>query len=197
MGSVKTEEIASAAGPELRLRFAAEADLTGADHAALRGLLGAAFPELAATFAVASFWGARPDHRLWLETAVGEPIAHLSLVRRTVDAGGVAVPVAGVGAVATRPDRRGRGLGRRLLAELRGVLPGQVPAAFGFLACREELVGYYARAGWHRLAQPMRYVDPESGQQAVYDGPTMILPAEEPLERWPGRGTIDLGGLPW
>ncbi len=185
------------AGPELRVRSMAEANLTAADHAALRGLLGAAFPELAATFAVASFWGSEPDHRLWLETAAGEPVAHLSLVRRAIDVGGVAVPVAGVGAVAIRPDRRGSDLGRRLLAELRGLLSGRVPAAFGFLACSEEMAGFYARAGWHRLDQPMRYVDPASGQQVVYDGPSMILPAEEPVERWPGGGTIDLRGLPW
>ncbi len=191
------ERSADGTALDLRSRFVAEPDLSDADRAALRRLLVAAFPADAEAFATASYWGAKPDFRLWLETTAGEPVAHLSLVSRLISVGAATVSVAGVGAVGVRPDRQGRGLGSRLLAELPTVLPARVPAAFGFLACGDALAGFYERAGWHLVHQPMHYVDPDTGGSAVYHGPKLILPAEARLGDWPTAGAIDLRGLPW
>lgn len=52
---------------KLRLRFVAEADLSANDHAVISALLVSAFPEYAGTFCAASWYGGRPDHRLWLK----------------------------------------------------------------------------------------------------------------------------------
>lgn len=115
----------------LRLRFVAEADLGACDHVAISALLIATFPDHADTFRAASWYGGRPDHRLWLEGSDGTPVAHLDFERRLIGVGDREVLVAGVGEVATHPDRQGRGLGRRLMAELRRVLTRETPAASG------------------------------------------------------------------
>lgn len=186
-----------AANDELRLRFVAEVDLSADDHAAISALLVASFPEYADIFRVASWYGGRPDHRLWLEEPDGELVAHLDFGRRVIGVGDRDVLVAGVGEVATRPDRRGRDLGRRLMAELRRVLKAETPVGFGYLGCREEVAGFYERVGWHRIDQRTREIDPSSKQWTISEGPAFILPATEPLDAWPREGTIDLRGMWW
>ena len=186
-----------AATEGLRLRFVAEADLSADDHAAISALLVAAFPEHAEIFRAASWYGARPDHRLWLEGPDGAPVAHLDFERRLVGIDDREVLVAGVGEVATHPDRQGRGLGRRLMAELRRVLTTKTPTDFGYLGCREEVVGFYERVGWHRINQKTREIDPKSGEWTVSEEPTLILPATAPLSAWPREGAINLRGMWW
>lgn len=181
----------------LRLRFVAEADLGACDHVAISALLIATFPDHADTFRAASWYGGRPDHRLWLEGSDGTPVAHLDFERRLIGVGDREVLVAGVGEVATHPDRQGRGLGRRLMAELRRVLTRETPVGFGYLGCREEFVGFYERVGWHRIDQKTREIDPESREWTLSEGPTLILPATAPLSAWPRAGTIDLRGMWW
>lgn len=181
----------------LRLRFVAEAKLNADDHAAISALLVAAFPEHADTFRAASWYGGRPDHRLWLQDSDDALVAHLDFERRLISVGDREVLVAGVGEVATHPHQQGRGLGQRLLAELRRVLTAETPVAFGYLGCREEVVGYYERVGWHRIDQKSREIDPGSGEWTVSEGPALILPATAPLSAWPREGTIDLRGMWW
>lgn len=132
---------------KLRLRFVAEADLSANDHAVIPALLVSAFPEYAGTFCAASWYGGRPDHRLWLEETDGTLVAHLDFERRVIGVGNREVLVASVGEVATHPAQQGRGLGRRLMAELRRVLTTETPADFGYLGCREEVIGFYERVG--------------------------------------------------
>ena len=181
----------------LLLRFAAEEELSADDHAGISALLVAAFPEHADAFSTASWYGARPDHRLWLEDSDGAPVAHLDFERRIIGVGDREVLVAGVGEVATHPDRQGRGLGRLLMAELRRALTAETPVDFGYLGCREEVIGFYERVGWYRIHQKTREIDPRSGEWTVSEGPTLILPATAPLSAWPREGTIDLRGMWW
>lgn len=137
------------------------------------------------------------DHRLWLEETDGTLVAHLDFERRVIGVGNREVLVAGVGEVATHPAQQGRGLGRRLMAELRRVLSTETPADFGYLGCREEVIGFYERVGWHRIHQKTRELDPGSRQWTVSRGPTLILPATASLLAWPSEGTIDLRGMWW
>lgn len=181
----------------LHSRLVTEEDLTEDDHRSIRGLLVAAFPRTAEVFASVSYLGARPEYRLWLESHDGEMLAHLDFERRVIDAGGVEVRVAGVGEVSVWPGAQGRGVGRLLMAELERVLRTEAPAAFGLLFCLEPLVGFYARAGWYRVDQPLRVIDPKTGEATEPTWPTMILPALESLERWPHEGPVDLRGMPW
>lgn len=181
----------------MRLRVVAEAELGPDDHAAISALLVATFPRYAGIFRAASWYGGRPDHRLWLEGPDGTLMAHLDFERRLIGVGDRDVLVAGVGEVATHPQQQGKGLGRRLMAELRRVLTADTPVDFGYLGCREEIVGYYERVGWHRIDQKTREIDPGSREWTVSDGPTLILPATSPLSAWPREGTIDLRGMWW
>lgn len=181
----------------LRPRFAAEADLTPDDHAAISDLLVAAFPSHAGIFRAASWHGARPDHRLWLGDSDGAIVAHLNFERRLIEVGDRKILVAGVGGVATHPEWQGRGLGRRLMAELRRVISMEKPADFGYLGCREEVVGFYERVGWHRIHRKVREVDPKSGKWTLSEDPTLIMPATKPLPDWPGEGEINLRGMWW
>ncbi len=181
----------------LRCRLVAERDLTDAQDAAIRLLLVAAFPRSATIFSAASYYFARPDHRLWLETPSGVIVAHLDFEQRAIGVGAAEVLVAGVGEVATHPDYRRRGLGRRLMAELRTVLREICPVDFGFLECREAVVGFYASVGWRRIVQPVREQEAETGAWIEYNGPTLILPARRTFEEWPHAELIDLRGMPW
>lgn len=70
-------------------------------------------------------------------------------------------------------------------------------SGFGYLGCREEVVGFYERVGWHRIDQKTREIDPESREWTLSEGPTLILPATAPLSAWPRAGTIDLRGMWW
>lgn len=160
------------------------------EHAAISSLLVATFPGHADIFRAASWYGGRPDHSLWLEDLDGALVAHLDFELRVIGVGDREVLVAGVGEVATCPDRQ-------LMAELRRVLATETSADFGYLECREEVVGFYERVGWHLIHQKTREIDPESGQWTVSESPTLILPATAPLSAWPNEGTINLRGMWW
>jgi len=181
----------------VRLRASAEREVRPEEHRAISALLIDAFPRAAAHFATASWWGARPEYRLWLEEADGTVVAHLDVERRVIGVGDRDVLVAGIGEVATHPARRGQGLGRRLMEELRPVLRRELPVPFGLLACLDEVVGYYERVGWLRLDQPTRFLHPESRTWVGHRGPTLILPAQATVDEWPRDGEIDLRGMPW
>ena len=99
--------------------------------------------------------------------------------------------------VATRPQQQGKGPGRRLMVGLQRFLTTDAPADFGYLGCREEIVGYHERVGWHRIDQKTREIDPGSRECTVSDGPTLILPATSPSPAWPRGGTIYLRGMRW
>jgi GNAT superfamily N-acetyltransferase len=174
-----------------------ETALTEADHAALSELLTAAFPRHPGLFVGRSWAMARKEARLWIADDAGVPLAHLALERRLVGVAGADVLVAGVGEVAVAPHLHGRGLGVRLMEELRPRLRGEFAADFGLLWCREEVVPFYLRAGWARVGNPVRYLDP-GDERTVYEGvrPTLIMAGRRPVEEWPD-GLVDLRGLPW
>lgn len=184
-------------GAELRRRLAGENALTDADHAAIRRLLVAAFPQTAAVFSVASYWGARPEYRLWLEDDDGTIVAHLDFERRVIEVGGRAVLVAGVGEVATHPDWQRKGLGRCLMGAFRTVLCTELPVPFAFLNCLEAVAGFYTNVGWRRMPQSTRERDRVTGMWTEHTLPAMVLPAMAPIEAWPREGLIDLRGAPW
>lgn len=184
------------ATPDLQIRLVAEQDLSVTDHQQIQRLLVAAFPQYD-TFTTASYWGAQPEYRLWLAASDGCLLAHLALGRRLVGVGSAELMIAGVGEVATDPGWQGRGLGRRLMQALQGILRSQVPVAFGFVQCREAVVPFYARSGWQRINQIATFLDPDTAAWTTYQGPTLVMPAQAALEAWPHTGQIDLRGMPW
>jgi predicted N-acetyltransferase YhbS len=175
-----------------------ETALTEQDHAVLAALLRSAFPQFPAEFAAHRSWSlARKEARLWLADDAGHPVAHLAVERRLIDVGGTEVLVAGVGEVVVSPAVQGRGLGAALVGELRARLRTEFAADFGFLLCGEQVEGFYRRAGWSRVANPIRYLDLED-ERTVREAtsPTMVLPGRRAVADWPD-GLADLRGLPW
>ncbi|WP_119067778.1 GNAT family N-acetyltransferase [Rubrobacter indicoceani] len=181
----------------LRFRLVAEQELRLGDHAAISALLITAFPKHVEIFRTASWYPGRPDYRLWIEGSDGALVAHLNFEQRSVSVGDKEIMIAGVGGVATRPDLQGKGLGKRLMVELRRVLIEETLVGFGYLGCREEVVGFYERAGWRRIDQETWEIDPATGRRTFSIGPNLILPANSLLLDWPGAGTIDLRGMWW
>jgi nodulation protein A len=175
-----------------------ETALTEHDHAALAKLLRAAFVGVPEEFAGSRSWAwARKEARLWLADGSGTPVAHLAVERRLVAVDDADVLVAGVGEVAVSPDLQGRGLGARLISQLRTRLRTEFAADFGFLLCGERVAGFYRRAGFTRVANPVRYLDPRDERTVREDhSPTMVMPGRRPLTEWPD-GMVDLRGLPW
>ena len=181
----------------LRPRLVADSALTSPQRAALAALLVAAFPPYAAMFRDTAWASAEPEYRLWLETSAGEIVAHLGFGRRLITVGGRPLTIAGVGGVATSPPHQGQGAGRQLMAALQRVLREEAPAPFGYLNCGPAVVGFYRSVGWHEIHQVSRFIDIYTHQRSDDAGPTLILPAQAPLEQWPSDGLIDLRGMAW
>lgn len=95
------------------------ADLTPELEAGLRSLLIAAYPQFADFWVGTSYWGSEPEWHLWLADPAGVPAAQLGCGRRVAEVGGREVTLVGVGGVATHPACQRRGVGLRLLRELR------------------------------------------------------------------------------
>ncbi len=181
----------------LRVRFLREDEVTAEQQEAIRQLLIRAFAQTAHRFATATYWGARPEFRLWLETPDGAIVAHLDYERRMVGVGDRDILIAGVGEVSVHPDWQRHGLGRRLMDEFRAILETQTPVDFGYLNCLEEVAGFYTAISWHRTDQPSVRLHPDTSEHTLWSGATMILPVREPLERWPPDETVDLRGMSW
>ena len=175
-------------GPEgIEVRLVAEADLTPEDDAAIRELLAAACPGLRRA--------ARPDHRLLL-VRDARLVGHLAIERRVIEVGSADVAVAGIGAVAVRPDVRRQGLGRQLIEELLRVLLTGLPVSFGYLMTSSADAPFYRAVGLTQVDSTVRYKDPETGAWDVADPLNFVLPAGSPMAAWP-PGPIDLRGTPW
>ena len=163
------------------LRRAATAELTSEELAALRRLVFEAF-------------GGRFDEHDWEHMLGGVHVlaveddgvvAHGAVVGRTMVAGGRALPTGYVEGVATRGDRRGRGLGTLVMAEVgRVVTEGY---ELGALADGTGIPGFYQRLGWETWQGPTFVAAPEGTvRTAEDDGGILVL-------RTPASPELDLG----
>lgn len=181
----------------MQTRAVRQAELTEEDERRIRTLLVSAFPQHAELFRRQSYWGSLPDWRLLLMDEHGRYVAHAGFGVRRIVVGARSLQIAGVGAVCTAPDVQRRGLGRELFAQLHAFLLAQPGLDFAFLECREGIAGFYEAAGFHRVHQAVRCLDPDSGEWEKSTGPKMVKPVGKPLSDWPQEGLIDLRGMPW
>jgi aminoglycoside 2'-N-acetyltransferase I len=158
-----------------------------------RAALGRLFAQVAAHghgfWEANQVWGGPSEKRIWLTGADGEPIAHLAYGLRTIAVGGQPVRLAGIGAVCVSPEHRGLGLSRHLFA----LLEATVEADFGLLTCADVA----AALGALRVQQPVRCLEPDTGQWADCLGPFFVVALRQPLSAWPSLGPIELRASQW
>jgi aminoglycoside 2'-N-acetyltransferase I len=165
-----------------RLRNAATAELTEAELAAVRRLL---FDE----------FGGRFDDHDWDHTLGGthvlalegdQPVAHASVVPRTLVAGGRRLGTGHVEGVATRADRRRRGLASLVLREAGRLI--EAGYQLGALGDGTGIPGFYQRLGWELWLGPT-WAETPAGRvrTAEEDGGVLVL-------RTPATGELDPTG---
>lgn len=175
----------------------AENDLATPEREKIRALLTAAFPKYANLWIAADSWGGPLEYRLLLRDRTGRLVGHLGFARRLIEIGSQRRLIAGIGTVAILPDMQGQGFGKHLLGELQIILRRDIPVEFGFLQCRDAVIGFYERAGFRLIPQPVRSFHPDQRLWQIDDAAAMILPAGATAESWPRNGTLDLMGMPW
>ncbi|MFD8379253.1 GNAT family N-acetyltransferase [Streptomyces sp. NPDC059679] len=111
----------------------------------------------------------------------GELIGHASVVQRRLLHAGRALRAGYVEGVAVRADRRGRGHGAAMMAELERVVRGAYD--LGALGSSDEARDFYAARGWQRWQGPTSALTPEGVRRtADEDGGIFVLPAAVPLD---------------
>jgi aminoglycoside 2'-N-acetyltransferase I len=165
-----------------RLRSAITAELTGRELAAVRELVFAAF-------------GGRFDSHDWEHTLGGvhvvaveddAVVAHGAVVPRTLWAAGRGLRTGYVEGVATREDRRGRGLATLVMREVGRVI--QRGYELGALSDGTGIPGFYQRLGWETWQGPTWAAGPEGRERtAEEDGSVLVL-------RTPASGELELTG---
>ena len=152
------------------LRTVTTAELTRDELAALRGMVFEAF-------------GGRFDEHDWEHTLGGVhvlvvedggPVAHGAVVPRVLVAGGQELRTGYVEGVATRGDRRGKGLGTVVMREAGRVV--QAGYELGGLADGSGIPGFYQRLGWETWPGPTFVQGPEGPVRTdEEDGSILVL----------------------
>ena len=131
------------------------------------------------------------DVHLLAETG-GRVVAHVGLLRHSVEVAGRGVEVGGVGAVVTVPEAQGRGYAQAGMRRAAEFMCGEMGVEAGLLFCRDPLVPFYARLGWQLLADPVEVEQPQG--KILMPLNVMVLPCEG--RSWPA-GAVRLNSLPW
>jgi aminoglycoside 2'-N-acetyltransferase I len=110
---------------------------------------------------------------------VGEPVAHASVVERSLESGGRMLRTGYVEAVATRPDRQRSGLATQILNA--ATIHIRLLYELGALSTGEN--DFYARAGWETW-RGKTFVRTEDGRTRTEDedGGIMVLRTASTLE---------------
>jgi aminoglycoside 2'-N-acetyltransferase I len=161
-----------AATDRARLRRVPTHELTAPETRAIRELLWAAFPSGDEAFTEDDWQHAIGGLHFALELD-GEIVAHASVVQRELHVGGRPVRTGYVEAVATHPDRQGRGLGTRVMREV----TSYIQERFGLGALGTGSHGFYERLGWLTWRGPTSVrTDDGTHRTPGEDGYILVLP---------------------
>jgi aminoglycoside 2'-N-acetyltransferase I len=162
-----------------QLRSAASADLTGAELAALRRLL---FQEFGDRF-TEDDWRHTLGGTHLLVVEERQIVAHAAVVGRALRNRDRPLRTGYVEGVATRHDRRQRGLARLVMQAAGRII--QERYQLGALSDGTGIPGFYERLGWERWQGPT-FVDAPGGpvRTAEEDGSLLVL-------RTPMTGDLD------
>ena len=122
----------------------------------------------------------------------GQLVSQLCLLKREILVGGERVWVAGIGGVATHPQRQRKGLASQLMRATETFMRDEIRVPFGLLVCAEVTRPFYKSLGWKLVANSLTFVQNE--QRLPLYTCVMALPLSG--QPWPA-GEIDLCGLPW
>ena len=123
----------------------------------------------------------------------GPLVAYVGLVVRAGSLDGVPVTIGGVGSVKTHPRLEGRGYATAGLRRAAAVLTDEHGVAFSLLVCRDGLLPFYERLGWHAFPGRLLVEQPAGRVEFTLNRP-MVLPGRGAA---PAGGLIDLHGPPW
>lgn len=157
----------------LRLRRTITSELTTLEKAAIRGLLETAFGDDPEERFGDDDW----DHALGgvhhvLEDGA-EIVGHAALVERELHVAGRPLRTGYVEAVATAPDRQGRGLGTRIMNQVNA----DIRADFELGALGTGSHAFYERLGWLRWRGPSSVRAPDGERRTPdEDGYILVLP---------------------
>ncbi|MCU1681026.1 MAG: aminoglycoside 2-N-acetyltransferase [Amycolatopsis sp.] len=111
----------------------------------------------------------------------GELVGHASVVQRQLLHGGRALRTGYVEAVAVRADRRGRGHGDTLMAEVERLIRGAYD--LGALGASDLAATFYPKRGWLHWQGPTSALTPDGIQRTeAEDGSVFVLPLSIPLD---------------
>ena len=153
----------------VRLRSATTAELTAAELEALRRLLFAAF-------------GGRFDAQDWEHTLGGvhvlafegdQVVAHGAVVPRVLTVADRELPTGYVEGVATRADRRGRGLATLVMREVGRVI--ERDHELGALSDGTGIPGFYQRLGWESWQGPTWVAGPRGRERTADDDGSLLV----------------------
>ncbi|MBN2388156.1 MAG: GNAT family N-acetyltransferase [Anaerolineales bacterium] len=122
----------------------------------------------------------------------GELVSHLGIVVREASVGGQPVRLGGVGHVATKVEWRKRGFASAAMQTAQAYLCEPLAVDFGLVMCNDEMVSYYEKFGWERVADSL--LAEQQGRKKAFAYPVLTLQVNG--GKWP-PGEIDLCGLPW
>jgi len=130
-----------------------------------------------------------------LRVLVSEPeglVCHVGIFRRDVTWNGRKMRCGGIGGVATRDDRRGRGYASVALNAAIQTLKDERSIDFALLFCEPHHAPFYVARGWKPFDGEIYAEQP--GGRIRFEA---IAPYVFDLKRAVRKGAIDLCGLPW
>lgn len=176
-----------------RIQIAHTADLERSELQAARALLDAAFPVGEMT---EDDW----DHALGgMHTLLWEDVVlvgHASVVQRRLLHAGTALRTGYVEGVAVCADRRRRGYGGVMMAELERLIRRAYD--LGALGASKEGLPFYLGRGWQQWRGPTSVLTPHGvARTPEEDGNVLILPVTTPLDLDGGLTCDWRGGAVW
>lgn len=135
----------------------------------------------------------RPKELHFVVESAGRAVSHVGVLRHTIAVGERRVTVGGVGGVITRGDAQGSGYASLALERAATFMRDELDVEFGFLFCRDPLVPFYERHGWHLIDAPVT-VSQDEDPPLVMPLNSMVLPFAR--RQWP-QGPVNLESLPW
>jgi GNAT superfamily N-acetyltransferase len=150
-------------------------------------------PEVLATLPWGDVVFGHADLRVLVQSEADGLVSHVGIFRRDLTWNGRRMRAGGIGGVATREDRRGRGYASMALDAAIQTLRDEGSIDFAMLFCEPRLAPFYAARGWRPFEGDVYADQPEQGRVPF----TATAPHLYKLRQAPLKGTIDLCGLPW